>query len=782
MKRNNMFLKWRNPFKGALLILGSCLIFFNIFNIVNASENASVRLGDTLFDAGMEKFGTNVNNDPGLDDTSDVTQKYADICVDSQGILYSVYQRFSASTGTGWDIYFNKNTAGLDKSSAWKENFHPIVRVDDTGNGIRSQEFPKIDVAGSGASSDVIVVWQDERAGDGTYNIYAARSSDGGLSFFSGSLPNMRVDDTGINSYYQTHPDVSFGPDKTAYVVWADSREGYYRIYSSKLDITNNTFSPNVKVSNYNLPSEPNKATLGQDLHPSIAVDSAGIIYVAWEYQIQANMNSILDWSSPTRNDAQAQIWFSKSSDKGQTWSDPVQVSLGGIPSHNHNPKIGVEKKSTAHATDYIHFTWDGRDGGTQRSIFYARSLADGSGMTNLKVSSFTDTAPNKTMPDMDIDSFGNVNIVWQDDRYSIGTGTNIMYTKSPDRGLHFYSPIKADNAVQASTLYSLTNPAVSSWNEGDIFISWHDNAKSTGRDNSALGANTRLGGATSVWSAGTNISIPKIGWISIYDTGDMEVKTSKFVYAGNAATGKDVLGNIDLDSAVKICFSKIIDEKSINSSNFKLLDENSIQIAGTYTINEQDIVLDKNGALLETDPTDIDMITAKESLSKGSVVTFIPSGSLNYSQEYTLVIYGREPARPQGVADKLGYGFTYNNYYTPSNVYTFVAKLDSKRGTEYRISELYNSPNPSYDGTTVINYNLHFEPSEVTLRLYNTDGVCVNHLDVSANYGNNRVNFNCVDDTGEILANGVYFYLIRAVCQDTGEVIEMWEKLALAR
>lgn len=752
------------------------------YSVTANSDDPMARLGDTLFDAGMERFGDNRFNDSGLDDTSDVIQKYVDICTDSTGIVYSVFQKFSASTGTTWDIMFSKNTSGLSKSSDWKDDYHSSVRVDDTGNGSKSQIYPKLDVYGSGSTATVVAVWQDDRAGDSSYNIYAAKSVDAGLSFFSGGTPNMRVDDTGINQDMQKNPDIAIAPDGTAHAVWADSREGNYRIYTSKLELTNNTFSPNIKVSNYNIPADPTKATQGQDLFPSIAIDSAGVIYVAWEYQIEANLNNILTWDSPTRNDAIGQIWFSKSTDKGATWSNPTLVSLGGSPSNNHNPIIGVERKNTTQATDYIHFTWDGRDGGANRNIFYARSLADGSGMTNVKVSNFTAAIYNKTHPSMNIDSFGNVNIVWQDDRYSVGTGSNIMFTKSPDRGLHFYSPIKIDSAVQNLTTYSLAFPSVTSWRDGDVFISWHDNAKASGRDNSALAGNTRAGGETSVWSAGSNIAIPKVSWITIYDTIEMEDTGSVFSYNGNIKTDTSTLGSVALESAIKITFSKPIDSTTINSSNFKLFDENSLQVAGTYQIEEKDLVFDKDGKLLEKDVSEIDMITAQETLSKGSVVTFIPSGSLNYSQTYKLILYSREPGKPQGICDKLGYGFTYNNYYTPSTPYVFVAELNTKSGSELRISELYNSPNPTYDGTTVINYNLHFEPSEVTLKIYNTDGNCINNFDISANYGSNRVNFNCVDDAGDVLKNGVYFYLVRAVSADTGEVVEMWEKLAVAR
>ena len=87
-----------------------------------------------------------------------------------------------------------------------------------------------------------------------------------------------------------------------------------------------------------------------------------------------------------------------------------------------------------------------------------------------------------------------------------------------------------------------------------------------------------------------------------------------------------------------------------------------------------------------------------------------------------------------------------------------------SPEETEFRISEVYNYPNPLKRKTT-FTYQLTLDADEVKITIYNVSGRRIQVLkDVSAKEGYNEVMWNAQDAEGTPLANGVYFYKVRAV------------------
>lgn len=103
-----------------------------------------------------------------------------------------------------------------------------------------------------------------------------------------------------------------------------------------------------------------------------------------------------------------------------------------------------------------------------------------------------------------------------------------------------------------------------------------------------------------------------------------------------------------------------------------------------------------------------------------------------------------------------------------------------SPEETEFRISEVYNYPNPLKRKTT-FTYQLALEADEVKITIYTSAGRRIQVLkDVSAKEGYNEVTWNAQDAEGFPLANGVYFYKIRAVLDD--KKVESIHRLAVIR
>ena len=87
-----------------------------------------------------------------------------------------------------------------------------------------------------------------------------------------------------------------------------------------------------------------------------------------------------------------------------------------------------------------------------------------------------------------------------------------------------------------------------------------------------------------------------------------------------------------------------------------------------------------------------------------------------------------------------------------------------SPEETPFRIWDVHNYPNPLKRETT-FTYLLSLDADETSITIYTTSGRVVNVLkEVSGNEGYNEVMWEARDADGILLANGVYFYRIRAV------------------
>ena len=103
-----------------------------------------------------------------------------------------------------------------------------------------------------------------------------------------------------------------------------------------------------------------------------------------------------------------------------------------------------------------------------------------------------------------------------------------------------------------------------------------------------------------------------------------------------------------------------------------------------------------------------------------------------------------------------------------------------SPEETPFQIWDAHNYPNPLKRETT-FTYQLSLDADEVSITIYTTSGRKVKTLtEASKNEGYNESVWDARDDDGVLLANGVYFYKIRAV---TGEqTAQLLGRLAVLR
>ncbi len=99
---------------------------------------------------------------------------------------------------------------------------------------------------------------------------------------------------------------------------------------------------------------------------------------------------------------------------------------------------------------------------------------------------------------------------------------------------------------------------------------------------------------------------------------------------------------------------------------------------------------------------------------------------------------------------------------------------------TPFRIWDAHNYPNPLKRETT-FTYQLSLDADEVSIMIYTTSGRKVKTLtEASGNEGYNESVWDARDDDGVLLANGVYFYRIRAVVGE--QTTQILGRLAVLR
>lgn len=191
----------------------------------------------------------------------------------------TVYAVWHDGRNGNMDIYFEKSegvTFPQDRED---------VRVDDDTSGTAFQGTPVISVAPNG---DIYVVWADMRGPTSAWDIYFAKSIDGGNTW----IEHKRVDDSGSGDSWQLQPTMTIDSFGNIYVAWADSRNVVpWNVYFSMSTDGGDSFSPNVKVD-----ALPPLLT-GGAVYPSITLGSDSLIYIVWADDRAGQFNIYFSWS-----------------------------------------------------------------------------------------------------------------------------------------------------------------------------------------------------------------------------------------------------------------------------------------------------------------------------------------------------------------------------------------------------------------------------------------------------------------------------------------------------
>lgn len=175
-------------------------------------------------------------------------------------------------------------------------------------------------------SGKVFLLWQEIVFSGGSHGgeIFFSRSTDGGATF-SEAL-NLSNTEAGagkgrlsLHRWDNGSLDLAMGPEGNLYAAWTE--------YEGPLFISRSTD----EGENFSEPIQLAGSNASPARGPSLAVDSEGIVQIAWT----------------VGEDDRADIRYAKSADQGESFSEPqiVRETAG----HSDAPKIAVDSENTVH-------------------------------------------------------------------------------------------------------------------------------------------------------------------------------------------------------------------------------------------------------------------------------------------------------------------------------------------------------------------------------------------------------------------------------------------------
>ncbi|HKW32115.1 MAG TPA: sialidase family protein [Candidatus Acidoferrum sp.] len=174
-------------------------------------------------------------------------------------------------------------------------------------------------------------------------------------------------------------------------------------------------FSPPVNVSAHST------STLGVPSDPQVAVDRSNNIDIVWDY-------------NPTS--AGHDIYFSRSTDGGRTFSAPLNISKH--PGSSQNPQIALDHNGN------VNVFWVGDITGSP-NLFFSRSNDGGATFSvPQNVSTGVGASVSFFPQSIAVDTSNNINVAW------VGINGQVFFARSADGGLNFSAPLNISNYPNA--------------------------------------------------------------------------------------------------------------------------------------------------------------------------------------------------------------------------------------------------------------------------------------------------------------------------------------------
>lgn len=291
--------------------------------------------------------------------------------------------------------------------------------------------FPQIAVIPDGSSIDVL--WLDSISSD----LHSRLTADGGKTF----SPDRILWKAGTN-------------DAIDIVVLAGTQGEIYVIWGSEADTTCDllfTVSFDAGVS-FSQPVDISPKDGGCHVDPNPKVDSKGFLNIAW-------------------NEGGASVLFSRSADRGQTFSTPAFAITNGIEVNAQDFSIGPN--------DEVDLVYDAAAFGDNFDVFFVQSLDHGATFSapvklNLPtIQNFTGGGD----PSIGVDSDDKITVAWEDDSNGAFSGDNDIYARASTDGKTFTDAVDLSNTTDQQEVFPMVTEAI-----GGLYLTWFDTANSMGQ------------------------------------------------------------------------------------------------------------------------------------------------------------------------------------------------------------------------------------------------------------------------------------------------------------
>ena len=355
------------------------------------------------------------------------------IATDASGVVYLAYAGWGGST-TQADVFFSRS---LDGGRTWTDAF----RVNNDAGGATQNE-PSLFVD---HNADIYAAWTDYR--NGNADVFFSKSTDGGLSFSA----NVRMND--VTGNWQREPDLAVDSAGLIHAVWTDNRNAGITgpdIYYGNSTDGGLSFNPSQRVNNDMVGAEQGGPAIG------VAPDRS--VYVVW---------------ADPRNGARGEdVYFSKSTDLGATWTPNFYLNDDTGNRAQNAPDIAVTEGAV-----YVAWT-DYRDLNTGPDIYATRSTNAGASFAATVRVNDDGGAVWQTSPSLAVNA-GTVYAAWVDARTQGSTSRDIYGASSPD-GLTWDANVRVND--DSLPLNWQDTPTVAMDPAGDVYAAWFDQ-RTSGQD-----------------------------------------------------------------------------------------------------------------------------------------------------------------------------------------------------------------------------------------------------------------------------------------------------------
>ena len=387
-------------------------------------------------------------------------------------------------------------------SSAWKwttikivstestgTSYSPSLAVDSAGN-VHTAWQDSTDYAGAGWDTDIFYKrWDDSTSTWTTIEVVSTGSTS------DSSYPSLAVDSVGnVNIAWQDFTDYAgSGTDMDIfYKCWDDSTSSWTTTEVVSTESTGNSWYPSLAVdsagnvhiawrddtnyvgsgtdhdifykrwnassSSWTTTEVVSTESTDDSWYPSLAVDFAGSVYIAWQ---DSTDYAGAGWDTD--------IFYKCWDDSTSTWTTTEVVSTEST-SASYDPFLAVDSAGNVYIAWYDSTDYAGAGG--DWDIFYKCWDDSTSTWTSTEVVS-TESTENSQHPSLAVDFTGSVHIAWDDSTDYAGSGTEYdIFYKCWDDSTSTWTTTEVVSTESTSVSY---RPSLAVDSAGNVHIAWQD-------------------------------------------------------------------------------------------------------------------------------------------------------------------------------------------------------------------------------------------------------------------------------------------------------------------